>query len=174
MSRRTASRTCAGFSKIGGRASRPADVGLALTPRRRVRGLRREEVAALAGIGISWYTALENGDAEGVSETTLRAVAEALRLTESERDYLLELAAQSDDLREGSNARYGRRERGRVTEGCPVNGHLKRTIVGARSNQDWWPNQLNLKLLHQNSPLSDPMGPEFNYAEEFKSLDLDA
>jgi catalase-peroxidase len=62
----------------------------------------------------------------------------------------------------------------KLTEGCPVNGHLKRTIVGTRTNQDWFPNQLNLKLLTQNSPLSDPNGPEFNYAEEFKSLDLDA
>jgi catalase-peroxidase len=48
------------------------------------------------------------------------------------------------------------------------------TTMGARSNQDWWPNQLNLKVLHQNSPLADPMGEEFNYAEEFKTLDLDA
>ncbi len=39
---------------------------------------------------------------------------------------------------------------------------------------DWWPNQLNLKLLRPNSPLSDPMGEKFNYAEEFKKLDLDA
>ena len=54
---------------------------------------------------------------------------------------------------------------------CPMSGggHAK-----ARSNQDWWPNQLNLKLLHQNSPLSNPMGEEFNYAEEFKKLDLGA
>ena len=50
---------------------------------------------------------------------------------------------------------------------CPVMGR-------SRSNQDWWPNQLNLKILNQNSPQSDPMGEEFNYAEEFKSLDLDA
>jgi len=42
------------------------------------------------------------------------------------------------------------------------------------SNQDWWPNQLNLKVLRQNSPLSDPMGKDFNYAEEFKTLDLEA
>jgi catalase-peroxidase len=42
------------------------------------------------------------------------------------------------------------------------------------SNQDWWPNRLNLKILRQNSPLSDPMGKGFNYAEEFKTLDLDA
>ena len=45
---------------------------------------------------------------------------------------------------------------------------------GARgtSNRDWWPNQLNLKILHQHSSLSNPMGGEFNYAEEFKKLDL--
>jgi len=42
------------------------------------------------------------------------------------------------------------------------------------SNRDWWPNQLNLKILHQNFSLSDPMGQDFNYAEEFKSLDLNA
>ncbi|MDD2877219.1 MAG: catalase/peroxidase HPI [Acidiphilium sp.] len=58
---------------------------------------------------------------------------------------------------------------------CPVMGGThQRITVGALSNQQWWPNQLNLKLLHQNSPLSDPMGNEFNYAEAFKSLDLEA
>ena len=58
---------------------------------------------------------------------------------------------------------------------CPVTGgsHNRRT-VGALSNRDWWPNRLGLKILNQNSPLSDPMGGEFDYAEEFKSLDLDA
>ena len=45
---------------------------------------------------------------------------------------------------------------------------------GGTSNRDWWPNQLNLKILHQNSSLSDPMGKKFNYAEEFKKLDLQA
>jgi catalase-peroxidase len=43
-----------------------------------------------------------------------------------------------------------------------------------RSNQDWWPNQLDLQVLHQHSPLSNPMGEDFNYAEEFRTLDLDA
>ncbi len=42
------------------------------------------------------------------------------------------------------------------------------------SNRDWWPNQLNLKILHQNTPMSNPMGEAFNYAEEFKKLDLEA
>ncbi len=42
------------------------------------------------------------------------------------------------------------------------------------SNQDWWPNRLNLKILHQNSPLSNPMGKDIKYAEEFKTVDLDA
>jgi transcriptional regulator with XRE-family HTH domain len=70
----------------------PRDVGMPPIGRRRVRGLRREEVASLAGIGVSWYTALENGDARGVSEATLNAVAGALRLSDSERQYLLALA----------------------------------------------------------------------------------
>ena len=58
---------------------------------------------------------------------------------------------------------------------CPVVGIVRKpTVAGGRSNADWWPNQLNLNILHQNSALSDPMGKEFNYAEEFKTLDLDA
>ena len=58
---------------------------------------------------------------------------------------------------------------------CPVvHGATKHTTFAVRSNQDWWPNQLNLRILHQNSSLSDPMGRDFNYAEEFKKLDLGA
>jgi catalase-peroxidase len=58
---------------------------------------------------------------------------------------------------------------------CPVKiGAHRNTVAGAPTNAGWWPNQLNLKILHQNSPLSDPMGKEFNYAKEFKSLDLNA
>ena len=58
---------------------------------------------------------------------------------------------------------------------CPVTGGAhQRAAAGRMSNQDWWPNQLNLKVLHQNSPLSNPMDKAFNYAEEFKSLDLEA
>ena len=58
---------------------------------------------------------------------------------------------------------------------CPFFGTaLKPTVAGARTNAEWWPNQLNLKLLQQHSELTDPMGKAFNYAEEFKSLDLDA
>jgi len=58
---------------------------------------------------------------------------------------------------------------------CPFTaGSRKNATTGTHSNADWWPNQLNLKILHQHSPLSDPMGEAFNYAEEFKSLDLDA
>ena len=55
---------------------------------------------------------------------------------------------------------------------CPVmHGHA---TLGAKSNRDWWPNQLNLRLLHQNSALSDPMGDGFKYSEQFKKLDLAA
>ena len=58
---------------------------------------------------------------------------------------------------------------------CPaLGGSDRHTAVGTTSNQHWWPNQLNLKVLQQNSPLSDPMGKDFNYAEEFKTLDLNA
>ena len=55
---------------------------------------------------------------------------------------------------------------------CPFSG--ANTSMSDRSNKDWWPNQLNLKILHQNPPSADPMGGEFDYAEEFKSLDLAA
>src|SRR6202021_2453326 len=44
---------------------------------------------------------------------------------------------------------------------------------GPRTNRDWWPNHLRLELLHAHSELSDPMGPEFDYAKEFKSLDYE-
>jgi catalase-peroxidase len=58
---------------------------------------------------------------------------------------------------------------------CPVSHATPMNPkVGGTSNRDWWPNQLNLGILHQNSPLSDPMGDAFNYAEEFKKLDLEA
>ena len=50
----------------------------------------------------------------------------------------------------------------------------KHTGMGVKSNRDWWPNQLNLKILHQNSALSNPMGTEFDYAAEFKKLDFKA
>lgn len=61
------------------------------------------------------------------------------------------------------------------TGGCPVmHSGAKSASSGVRSNQDWWPNQLNLKILHQNSEKSDPMAPGFNYADAFKSLDLKA
>ena len=58
---------------------------------------------------------------------------------------------------------------------CPVlHGGRTHTAAGGPTNANWWPNQLNLKILHQHSPLSNPMDKAFNYAEEFKSLDLDA
>jgi len=57
---------------------------------------------------------------------------------------------------------------------CPVTGRASKPVAGGgTSNRDWWPNQLNLNILHQHSPLSNPMGEGFNYAAEFKSLDLD-
>ncbi len=58
---------------------------------------------------------------------------------------------------------------------CPFSGDVRtQTVGGAQSNADWWPNQLQLNFLHQHPSLSSPMGEEFKYAEEFKSLDLNA
>ena len=61
---------------------------------------------------------------------------------------------------------------------CPVMGNPapanRHTAAGAMTNRDWWPNQLNLSILHQNNVRGNPMGPSFNYAEEFKKLDLEA
>ena len=65
------------------------------------------------------------------------------------------------------------------TSKCPVMGTVadpfsRHTAAGHLSNRDWWPNQLNLQILHQNSSKSDPMGEDFDYAREFKTLDLNA
>ncbi len=58
---------------------------------------------------------------------------------------------------------------------CPFSGaHKKHTAGGGTSNKDWWPNQLNLKILHQHSELSNPMAGSFNYKEAFNTLDLEA
>jgi len=58
---------------------------------------------------------------------------------------------------------------------CPFTGHGPKTaIAGTPTNANWWPNQLNLKLLNQNSPLTDPMGEDFDYVEEVKKLDVNA
>ena len=59
---------------------------------------------------------------------------------------------------------------------CPVmvGPNAANTAVGSTANEHWWPNQLSLRTLHQNSPASDPMGEDFDYAEEFKNLDLAA
>ncbi len=58
---------------------------------------------------------------------------------------------------------------------CPFTGGANKQVTSkGTSNRDWWPNQLNLKILHQNTNASNPMGKEFNYAEEFKKLDLEA
>ena len=58
---------------------------------------------------------------------------------------------------------------------CPFAGATPRqTVAGAKTNADWWPNQLNLKILHQQSSKSDPMDPDFDYAQAFSKLDLDA
>ena len=70
----------------------PGQVGLPAGDRRRVPGLRREEVAVLAGVSTDWYIRLEKGHISGVSDDVLDAVARALQLNEAERDHLFNLA----------------------------------------------------------------------------------
>jgi catalase-peroxidase len=65
-------------------------------------------------------------------------------------------------------------EHGSESENPAIASPTPATDRRPRTNRDWWPNQLNLQVLHQHSPSSNPMGPDFDYAEEFKSLDLDA
>jgi transcriptional regulator with XRE-family HTH domain len=80
----------------------PGDVGMAAVGRRRTPGLRREEVAALAGVGVSWYTWLEQGRDINVSPEVLDAIARALRLTEPERAHLYLLAGLNPPRPAGS------------------------------------------------------------------------
>ena len=61
------------------------------------------------------------------------------------------------------------------TSQCPFSaGAAKQTTAGAKGNREWWPKQLNLAILHQQSSLSNPMAEDFDYAKAFKTLDLDA
>ena len=80
-------------------------------------------------------------------------------------------AWRSKQRREGDMDKVDRHGVGK----CPVmHGVSPNAISAGRSNRDWWPNQLNLRILHQHSSLSDPMGPDFVYAEAFKKLHLSA
>jgi catalase-peroxidase len=78
---------------------------------------------------------------------------------------------------DGNATTYGAsKERNMSDEAkCPFSsGARAHTVAGAPSNANWWPDQLNLKILHQHSQLSNPLGEAFNYAEEFRTLDLNA
>lgn len=83
----------------------PEQVGLPATGRRRVPGLRREEVAVLAGVSTEWYVRLEKGHIGGVSDDVLDAVARALELDDAERTYLFELAHRARSSRRASSRR---------------------------------------------------------------------
>lgn len=96
--RHTACMTQAGFHELGAFLRtrrdriRPEEVGLVAGPRRRVPGLRRDEVAQLVGVSVDYYNELERGTGSQPSEQILAALARALRLTRDERDYLFHLA----------------------------------------------------------------------------------
>ncbi len=82
------------------------------------------------------------------------------------------MAYDIDQIKSSSNSSVSD---SKSPSGCPfTGGAIKFTTASHRSNRDWWPNKLNLNILRQHSSLSDPMGVEFNYAEEFKKLDLKA
>ncbi|QBD75380.1 XRE family transcriptional regulator [Ktedonosporobacter rubrisoli] len=81
----------------------PEAVGLPRGPRRRASGLRREEVAQLAGIGVAWYTSLEQGREIGVSPQTLESLARALHLNNQEREYLFVLALRQVPLEDATD-----------------------------------------------------------------------
>jgi len=83
---------------------RPGDVGLPAGGRRRTPGLRREEVAQLAGVGVTWYTWLEQGRAKNVSDQVLDAVARVLRLDPAERRHLMALAGREAAVAPGAPA----------------------------------------------------------------------
>jgi catalase-peroxidase len=91
-------------------------------------------------------------------------------LNRNNRFYLYILIGET-----GSTMKGDRKETMTTEAKCPFSGDVrKHTVAGAPSSADWWPNQLKLGILHQQSSLSDPMGEAFNYTEEFKSLDLKA
>src|SRR3954451_3333056 len=85
-----------------------ADVGLPDYGLRRVPGLRREEVAVLAGVSVPYYTRLERGDVAGASDTVLDALARALRLDDAERAHLFDLARAAQPLIQPPRRRAGR------------------------------------------------------------------
>ena len=101
--------TLADFLRRRREALPPRDVGLAEGPRRRTPGLRREEVAQLAGMSTDYYARLEQGRSPQPSVQMLSALARALRLTEDERDHLFHLAGQQPPRTAGGvDARRGR------------------------------------------------------------------
>jgi catalase-peroxidase len=82
--------------------------------------------------------------------------------------------AWGGERREVATFRIEEREAEEHVSDSEIMRPVRQGALGGRSNEDWWPNQLNLKVLHQHSSLSNPMGEDFNYAEAFESLDLDA
>ncbi|MCC6183093.1 MAG: helix-turn-helix domain-containing protein [Microthrixaceae bacterium] len=106
----------------------PADVGLPSGPRRRAPGLRREEVALLAGVSVTWYTWLEQGRAERPSRAVLDAVARALRLDDAEHSHLLTLARRAAG--DGAVEVSGRARRaGEGVEAVDLAGHPPDALV---------------------------------------------
>ncbi|MER5324707.1 helix-turn-helix transcriptional regulator [Streptosporangium roseum] len=119
------------FLRAKREALHPTDVGMPDAGRRRTPGLRREEVAVLAGVGVSWYTWLEQGRDIKVSGAVLDAVARALRLDEAERTHLYVLAGLNPPDPAGQ-------------PGAPVSGQLRGVLTA------WMPNPAHVLDRHYN------------------------
>lgn len=108
MNELTTAKSIGAFLSSARKRIKPETVGLPNTRRRRTPGLRREEVAELANIGVSWYTAIEQGKEVHPSLQVLESIAEALQLTTAEKNYLFQLASSSEIHLEQENAELSR------------------------------------------------------------------
>ncbi|MEU3826044.1 helix-turn-helix transcriptional regulator [Streptomyces sp. NPDC029080] len=145
------------FLKSRRAAVRPQDVGLTTAPeRRRVAGLRREELALLAGVSITHYTRLEQGRAAGVSDSVLDAVARTLRLTEDETAHLKDLARPA--LRRRPAAPRAEHASASARQLLAAMTDVPALILDRRGDVLAW-NRLGHALLAGHLPLEGPQSP---------------
>ncbi|UBU12383.1 helix-turn-helix transcriptional regulator [Nonomuraea gerenzanensis] len=139
------------FLRAKREALAPADVGMPAAGRRRTPGLRREEVAVLAGVGVSWYTWLEQGRDIKVSDAVLDAVARALRLDEAERTHLYVLAGLNPPDPAGQ-------------PGAPVNDQLRSVL------EAWMPNPAHVLDRHYDLvAMNDASRWVFGYDDDVRN-----
>ena len=118
---------------------------------RRVPGLRREEVASLAGVSIAYYTKLERGDASGVSDTVLEALSRALQLDDAERAHCSTSCARNNPFRERAAAAAHRRRSGPACSGFSTGSTRRRTSATAA-----WTSSPRTSSARRSTPRSSP------------------